>query len=237
MILGAVLVLPHLAKPTEETRGNSVGNIVNEGLVASQGDWIYYTNMDKDDDGKRYFELYKVRTDGSGRTRINGDAAGYLNVVGDWLYYVSGKVDEESYFGFNFDGIYRVRTDGSEHTLVCQDYYGYLNVVDGWIYYYGGTLDDDFGIYEVRTDGSGRTKLNDDGAIPLNVIGDWIYYNYINHESNEYGFYKVRTDGSRREAIYSFPCCERGVNCVLLQKLWRRDYAGRSILSKLWAGS
>lgn len=56
------------AAPTNDpvvinSRGNSGGNIANDGLVAQQGSWIYYSNPS---DGKT---LYKIRTDGSRNTK------------------------------------------------------------------------------------------------------------------------------------------------------------------------
>lgn len=69
---------PEPPKPTQEKnevrnysddsivnhRGNSTGNIVNTGLVAHQGDWIYYVNPSPSDDDDK---LYKIRTDGTQR--------------------------------------------------------------------------------------------------------------------------------------------------------------------------
>ena len=51
-----------LPKPSSSSvirYGNTVGNLVNDGLVAQQGDWIYYSNILDE------HKLYKVRTDGT----------------------------------------------------------------------------------------------------------------------------------------------------------------------------
>ena len=79
-------------------RGNSVGNIVNNGLVAKQGNWIYYISKGS---------LHKIRPDGTERTFLNKVTPGYLNVVGDWIYYgeMSGSFS-----------LYKIRTDGSKRT-------------------------------------------------------------------------------------------------------------------------
>lgn len=45
-------------------RGNTVGNIVNYGYVAMQGDWIYYRNPNDNN------KLYKIRTDGTDRALV-----------------------------------------------------------------------------------------------------------------------------------------------------------------------
>ena len=61
------------------------------------GEWIYYTDWDGSSDN-----LYKMRTDGSGRTKILKEECQVINVVGDWIYYLSES-----------DEFYRIRTDGS----------------------------------------------------------------------------------------------------------------------------
>ena len=196
-IFGAVLLFVHLAKPTAETRGNSVGNIVNGGLFTSQGDWIYYLHLGEEDVDEPYGELCKVRTDGSGRTRLNGDLAAYLNVVGDWLYYVKEAEEIEEH------GVYKVRTDGSGRTRLSEDLAAYLNVVGDWLYYVK-LEDDECGIYKVRTDGSDRTRLSEDAAIYLNVVGDWLYYvkgGPYQAVDFGHGIYKVRLDGSGRTRL------------------------------------
>ena len=73
--------------------GNSLGNIINGGIAAQAENWIYYRSSDGE-------KIYKIRTDGSGREKINNDSSWEINVVGDWIYYRSGN----SFF------IYRIKT-------------------------------------------------------------------------------------------------------------------------------
>ena len=49
--------------------------------------------------------VYRMRTDGSERTRIGEDRAAFLSVQGDWIYYAN-QDDNNS--------LYRMKTDGSE---------------------------------------------------------------------------------------------------------------------------
>jgi len=119
-------------------RGNSPGNIINAGLAAKQGDWIYYRSNDD-------YRIYKIKTDGSGRTKLNDDESYNLNVVGEWIYYSNGG-----------DGnrIYKIKTDGSGRTKVNNDSSLNLNVVGEWIYY--ANQGDGGRIYKIKTDGSGN---------------------------------------------------------------------------------
>jgi len=49
---------------TINTKGNTSGNINNGGMVAQQGDWLYYYN-DRSDGG-----CFKMKTDGTEKTEI-----------------------------------------------------------------------------------------------------------------------------------------------------------------------
>lgn len=49
------------------------------------GDWIYYPN---------YFDgwkIFAVKTDGSGNHKLNDDFSGYINIVGDQIYYLCAE--------------------------------------------------------------------------------------------------------------------------------------------------
>ena len=96
-------------KPNSE-RGNTVGNIVNGGNVAQKGEWLYYRNT------SYKYKLYKIRTDGSDKTKLNDDDSKYINVVGDWVYYSNCNWSEEkTRYRYNnyFYTLYKIRTDGT----------------------------------------------------------------------------------------------------------------------------
>ncbi|TYQ15321.1 UNVERIFIED_CONTAM: uncharacterized protein DUF5050 [Acetivibrio alkalicellulosi] len=211
--------------PIEETqsteidhhvRGNSIGNIVNRGLVASQGEWIYYTYDVEDKlsllkskvngeeqtvlynnvagniniiDDWIYFNsggIFKIKTDGSELKRLNDTGGEFINVVGGWIYYANNQ------------GIYKMITDGSNEEKLTDDSARDMNIVDGWAYYSNGN--DNLSIYKIRTDGSDRTKLNDDISRAINVVNDKIYYaRYV----DEPGLYRIDIDGENKIQIYN----------------------------------
>lgn len=206
--------------------GNTGGNIANGGEVALQGDWIFYR---LDSENEKAF--YKIRTDGSNKTKLSDDFPYDINVIGDWLYYASedhiykmhtdgsdktqlleiswvrflNVVGDWMYFTHHYgDGfkMLKMRTDGSNLTVVCNDEANYINVIDDWIYY--SNSHDKGKIYKIRTDGSSRIKICDDDADCINVVGDWIYY-IVKEETNEHlvdVIYKIRIDGSDKTRIY-----------------------------------
>lgn len=81
--------------------GNTLYNIKSGGLIASQGDWIYYSNFE---DGGL---LYKSKLDGADEIKIIEDEAININVSGQWIYYEIKNI-----------GIYRIKTDGTERTRI-----------------------------------------------------------------------------------------------------------------------
>jgi len=182
---------------------NTNRNLVNMGIAAREGDWIYYVDGDFTNED---FGLYKVRADGSQRTRISDDAAFNINVVGEWIYYINHTYVIEDPITYDGGYIYKIRTNGDDRTRVSDDIIqgwpeNTISVVDGWIYY---SISED-GIYKIRTDGSDRTKLsNEEGTMSINVVEDWIYY--VSYRVNEQphvlaDIYKIRTDGSNRTRV------------------------------------
>lgn len=154
-------------------QANTNGNLVNEGLVAEKGDWIYYSNLTEN--GK----LYKIKKDGTGRTQLSNDKCKNINIIDDWVYYAN----------YSNDGtLYKIKTDGTgriqlDDTLYIKN----INVVKNWIYYRSGT----YHFYKIKTDGTEKTKFNAD-VEDIAVSGDWIYYT----EAYTSNIYKIKTDGS-----------------------------------------
>ena len=116
----ATAVAPAAVPETIHTRGNTSININNSGRVAQQGDWVYYEGEEEG--------LYKERLDGTGReTLVASGWAQYINVVGDWVYYLQ------------ISGVSRITTDGSGQEFLFENpAYPWglqLHVVDDTFYY------------------------------------------------------------------------------------------------------
>ncbi len=210
---------PHLSETdaSEEIRGNSVGNIVNVGIAAQQGEWIYHRTNDPRGG------IYKTNIQGTEQYKLNDDDSWNINVLGNWLYYSNSAenwnvykvdIDGDNRTRINYDdsgnlnvvgewiyyrnddengSIYKIRVDGSDRTRLNNEQSYYLNVVDDWVYFQNRS--DEGSLYKIRVDGTGRTKLNNDDSWHLNVVEGWVYYCAANESSN---IYKVRLDGSDR---------------------------------------
>ena len=203
---------------SHSTIGNTLGNIVNHGLVAMEGEWIYFSNVN--DGGK----IYAMRTDGSELHKINDAASSFINVVDGWIYYrneddghriYAMQTDGSNQLRLNYDrsgsisvtdgliffsnqddnsSIYVMEKDGSNQRKLGDDPSWSLNVVNGWIYY--ANISDDFSIYTISVEGYGRRKLNNDSSVTLHVVGDWIYYAHRNG-----GVFRMRTDGTEQQRL------------------------------------
>lgn len=169
--------------------GNSIGNIINKGLAAEQGDWIYYSNSSDDN------KMYKIKNDGTGKTKLTSTEAFYLNVYEDWIYYLSNGT------------VYRIRTNGTGLTKVITDNAKYINVVDNYLYYFNGSLG---GIYRIKISNIESVEVtpelisNDitswDIFTEIAVHNGWIYYQ---NNSDNLALYKVKVDGTNNTKINS----------------------------------
>lgn len=96
--------------------------------------WIYYTNNRG---------LYKVKIDSNQKTILAEGNVQYLNIQGEWIYYVISA---------DTNNLYKARLDGSSRTaLKCNDPL-MINIVDEWIYYINGSRTPS--LYRIKKDGT-----------------------------------------------------------------------------------
>ncbi len=169
----------------ETVYGNTSGNLANNGMAAFSNGWIYYANYDDDE------KLYKSGSEGRDFVKLSDDKVSYINVVDEWVYYVSGENSN----------IYKIRTDGTERSLVCDDEISQMTVVGDWIYY--SNMSDEFFLYKIKTDGTEKTRLISDFSSGINVVGDVIYYS----DYNVHNICKIGTDGSNKTIINASDAC------------------------------
>lgn|GEM_PF-2384716 len=202
------------------TYGNTSGNITNRGLVAIQGDWIYYSN------GSDIGKLYKIKTDGTGKQKLNDDySSQYINVIGNNIYYsgtnsnlytinidgsgrkklnndyteyiyvIGDKIYYKNYSS-NGSAIYSIKTDGTDRKSLSNDSPDCLSIMGDRIYYRNNS--DNCKLYSIKTDGTDKQKLNDDITCEINVVNDEIFYR--NNSDND-KIYKIKTDGTDRQKV------------------------------------
>ncbi|KYH34722.1 hypothetical protein CLTEP_13190 [Clostridium tepidiprofundi DSM 19306] len=169
--------------------GNSSGNIINNGYVASdKKNYIFYVNTG---DNNR---LYKLKTDGRFDNAMSNDYAQYINSYSGYIYY-SNYADDGK--------LYRVKADGSAREKLVDDMAAYVTVYNGWVYYSNhsdggriyrikinpdGKVDNNFITKEIdgRKHGKPITDVYEDEAAYINVIGDKIIYTNVSDENKPY---------------------------------------------------
>jgi hypothetical protein len=175
---------------SDNTCGNSSGNLKNFGIAAISNGWIYYRN------NAMLGNLYKVKEDGSSDAiKLNDDNVAFINVVGNYVYYVDG--------GFNGGKIYRIDTDGKNRELLSNPKSKarstYMQVIGNNIYYID-KLSSGFGnLYRMNSDGSKSKDLNVGGDAfviadnKIYITNDWMNTN------NYSSITKLDLDGSHKE--------------------------------------
>ncbi len=164
-------------------QGNTSSNLAMLGNVSSQGDWVYYSNINVDG------YLYRMRNDGSDRQLLTKGIITQINVIGEWIYYYDS-------YGVT-RGIYKIKTDGTCKTQIFHLSVSWMMVIDDIIYYV--PYSDGDTLCKMKTDGTEITELLDSNVQTpsISIIGDWIYY--INKSSSRP--YKLRTDGTGHQKV------------------------------------
>ena len=177
-------------------------------LTVADG-WIYYVtaNISRTGDGVTS-DIYKMRLDGSDKTRIITHEKLYIHnfqISNDRIYYTlkenltipwgySIKENSTASMGKNH-GFYQIKTNGVKEIEYPKNIQIHpVNVENGWIYY--AVVNKQYSIlHKMKTDGTKSEKLSDDNILSLFIDNDWIYYYTDN------SLYKIKIDGTNRTKI------------------------------------
>ncbi|SHJ54421.1 DUF5050 domain-containing protein [Parasporobacterium paucivorans] len=166
--------------------GNTNANLSNGGPSVLYDDWIFFMNYADANN------LYKIKTDGTGETKVSGDAAYYLNSYGDWLYYTNGSESNR---------LYKIRPDGTGREILSDRVSYNTLVLQDWIYFIDYTDPEDIStygrIFRIKTDGSGKQQVNDSATGTFGISDGWIYY--LRQDDSK--IYKIKADGSGNAKI------------------------------------
>ena len=169
------------------------GNLLNNGVFISSGDWIYY-KKEKLKDGETSYPDPNVEF---------GDFR-YAQISGGWIYYLKDRA------------IYKMRLDGSQNTLVIgkedtrlgTDPYTAISsiyVVNDCIYFTTSHIGLGYEIYSINTDGTELKKITDTNTTTtMQVQDEWIYYSDILFFEHgvERNIYKIKRDGTEKTLVH-----------------------------------
>lgn len=144
--------------------GNSIGNILNGGLITAQNGWSYYAQPLLEKKGEA---LYRMTDDGLNKELLALDKPRYINVKDKWLYYINLSDPSASGEG----KIYRIKTDGTEREELSDLGGQYLSTDGEYLYFTseGNGIDMSPGVYRMSVDGEGLIQLAKGRASHLNL--------------------------------------------------------------------
>ena len=158
------------------TDGNNQNNILNDGHLAFDGEWYYYTGNDGD-------RLHRMRADGTSEEKLTDIPVSCISVYEGYVYFVSDAGE-----------LFRIKTDGTELTSLVSYGVKWPRIQNGRIYY------GEFSLSSVALDGSDAREENDISGYDVLIDGTYTYYTDPGRGQH---IYRARMDGSEAVCIYN----------------------------------
>ncbi len=169
-------------------------NVAQGGLMAGDGEWVYY--RDEND-----WSLCKARTDGSDKMLLlpgKEYTPSSINVLDDWIYFANYRD------GFS---IYRVQTDGTDVEKLVDGYCSDLYVAESGIYFDWRDECNNRRLFRMNLDGS-EQKLISSGCVPEAYYNGVLYFtDYNNGSLSAYDVAAEKISIIVKEAPYMVYCC------------------------------
>jgi len=162
---------------TSAEMGEVSNETVNFGAISQKDGWIYYQdNRDGED-------LYKMKSDGTGQTKISDEIIGNYIVSGEWILYNTMLTAEVKQAG---GALYKMKTDGSEKVKLVDTGWdaGNVSIQGVWIYF-----DNNGALYRMKADGTEQSLVAEDTR---NI--EYISWMYISDYAGPK--FRVKLDGS-----------------------------------------
>ena len=146
----------------EEVLGNTIENINNYGRAVENDDYIFYVEEN--------FSLIRVNKDFQDKEYIiqksSGSDIGRLNIVGNWIYYSSGKTLDR----ISFDG-------KDKETIYKTSYLMDMHIKDNWIYFIN--FGDNYNVYRMDINGRELERFLNIKASDIAIYDDRMIFSNI----------------------------------------------------------
>lgn len=232
VIMVLVVFFSAIPENPESLRGNTPGNILNNGLFCEADGKVYFSN------GNHNGSLYCMNPDESKvRLLLDHDVC-FINVGGKYIYYYEindNNTGAFSFLGKNM-GIYRCSLKGSSPYCLHKSPVKYVCLAGNTLYYEyfasrqnGDPADSGMGLYGIVIQKKGHTLLSDDPVVPANIINGQIYYAGQSKDHNLHSFSLTsKQDASIAEGSFWNPVIHDSyvyyMNPSLDYKLCRRPF-------------
>lgn len=186
IIILVLIVIAIVTLASKPKIGNLSGNLNNRGFSVKSGSHVYYLGFEESKtDG-----IYRVKTNGKDKKKISDDYGLYLNISGNYLYYL--EASENNYNSYN---IVKMKTNGKDKEVVVEGVdTSKITVVNNYIYYFKN-----YQLYRVKTNGKNKEQISNRSMENYEVIGNSIYYSYMN--DGKYVIAKMKTNGDSVKRI------------------------------------
>jgi len=175
--------------------GNTNLNLNSDAIFAEKAGVLYFS-------GTLYGienGIYSINADGTNRKKIADVGGKFLNILGDYLYFMN--IDDSG-------RIYRILTAGGEPQRITERSAANMILKDGWIYF--TDMDQlNLTLMKIKTDGTGLKIINQKNPYggDIQLDKDTLYFTSRSEDYSE-GIYGMKTDGSgfityTEESIYS----------------------------------
>lgn len=188
-----------LMSKTEHTYGNSQTNITNEGLIAGDNEYIYYSGQT----GLKYaIKKQNLQTGEVSDLITSNDSINYINLYNDDVYYLTDysiyKISKNSEdrqmiienvdtFTIVDDFIFYVQKNSSYNGKLCRLKIGETNSKEittldvNEFSVYGNSIAfsdaDDFKLYTIDLDGKNEKQICNDKVKNITKYGEYIFFN------------------------------------------------------------
>ncbi len=153
------------------------------GDIFVDDDWIYYMNITGVPSPSGLPQagyIYKIKTNGSDKTKVSDDVVSSIGYYKNYLYYsYLGKKNADGSITRTPDKIYRVSTSGKGKKEILKERSYSLQVDGGYIYFVNDEKAGD--LYKAKTDGDNKKYVKKSEAVEsgehgFNIYDDWIAY-------------------------------------------------------------
>lgn len=149
------------------------------------------------------YRIYRVKTDGTGRERVNDEYSDQLVVSGDWMYYISLPAA-----GYSKGYLCRKKLDGSVRQKITTDPLRIFTLREDLIFY---TLFPNNILCKINIDGKNKEKYSDIKCQYINITSEWLFYYETAIEGsgtqvflNNEGRYRLNIINSKKESYDDF---------------------------------
>lgn len=180
IIILAIIIIGIISLMFKTKIGNLSGNLNNRGFSVRKGGYVYYLGFtESKTDG-----IYRVKVNGKNKKKISDDYGLYLNVSGNYLYYLEASND--NYTSYN---IVKMKTNGKDKEVIVEGVdTSKITVINNWIYYFKN-----YQLYRVKTNGKNKEQISNKSMENYEIVGNFIYYSYMN--DGKYVIAKMKTNG------------------------------------------